>query len=165
MVTVYSSPSPTERHMQRIGKLLQASMFLNYMWQKMRVAGAPSSMGQDEEMDTAPLAQPFFMIDKEKGMGSGDEEKRDGDDSDGGQGEDCQAKEQEEEEGDDEVSATKKASAKDGRVENGESTKTNGNHHSESEEGSEEEEGDQTAVKVMKLLPVSSMPQCQAFTS
>uniref|UniRef100_A0A8C4ESX7 Transducin beta like 3 n=1 Tax=Dicentrarchus labrax TaxID=13489 RepID=A0A8C4ESX7_DICLA len=32
----------TERHMQRIGRLLQASMFLNYMWQKMRVAGAPS---------------------------------------------------------------------------------------------------------------------------
>uniref|UniRef100_A0A3Q3W6A1 U3 small nucleolar RNA-associated protein 13 C-terminal domain-containing protein n=1 Tax=Mola mola TaxID=94237 RepID=A0A3Q3W6A1_MOLML len=29
----------TERHMQRIGRLLQASMFLNYMWQKMRVAG------------------------------------------------------------------------------------------------------------------------------
>ncbi|CAG11456.1 unnamed protein product, partial [Tetraodon nigroviridis] len=27
----------TERHMQRIGRLLQASMFLNYMWQKMRV--------------------------------------------------------------------------------------------------------------------------------
>uniref|UniRef100_A0A8C7Z0J4 Transducin beta like 3 n=1 Tax=Oryzias sinensis TaxID=183150 RepID=A0A8C7Z0J4_9TELE len=26
----------TERHMQRIGRLLQASMFLNYMWQKMR---------------------------------------------------------------------------------------------------------------------------------
>uniref|UniRef100_A0A8D3DJI2 Transducin beta like 3 n=1 Tax=Scophthalmus maximus TaxID=52904 RepID=A0A8D3DJI2_SCOMX len=32
----------TERHMQRIGHLLQASMFLNYMWQKMRVTGAPS---------------------------------------------------------------------------------------------------------------------------
>uniref|UniRef100_A0A3P8WAM9 Transducin beta like 3 n=1 Tax=Cynoglossus semilaevis TaxID=244447 RepID=A0A3P8WAM9_CYNSE len=32
----------TERHMQRIGHLLQASMFLNYMWQKMRVAGAPA---------------------------------------------------------------------------------------------------------------------------
>lgn len=31
----------TERHMQRIGHLLQSSMFLNYMWQKMRVAGAP----------------------------------------------------------------------------------------------------------------------------
>lgn len=31
--------------MQRIGRLLQASMFLNYMWQKMRVAGAPSRWG------------------------------------------------------------------------------------------------------------------------
>lgn len=31
-----------ERHMQRIGRLLQASMFLNYMWQKMRVVGEPS---------------------------------------------------------------------------------------------------------------------------
>lgn len=34
--------SVTERHMQRIGRLLQASMFLNYMWQKMRVVGEPS---------------------------------------------------------------------------------------------------------------------------
>uniref|UniRef100_A0A674DJ30 Transducin beta like 3 n=1 Tax=Salmo trutta TaxID=8032 RepID=A0A674DJ30_SALTR len=33
----------TERHMQRIGRLLQASMFLDYMWQKMRVTGAPAS--------------------------------------------------------------------------------------------------------------------------
>uniref|UniRef100_A0A3B4B9L1 U3 small nucleolar RNA-associated protein 13 C-terminal domain-containing protein n=1 Tax=Periophthalmus magnuspinnatus TaxID=409849 RepID=A0A3B4B9L1_9GOBI len=32
----------TERHMQRIGKLMQSSMFLNYMWQKMRVVGAPA---------------------------------------------------------------------------------------------------------------------------
>ncbi|KAJ0041743.1 hypothetical protein NL108_007394, partial [Boleophthalmus pectinirostris] len=32
----------TERHMQRIGKLMQSSMFLNYMWQKMRVVGAPT---------------------------------------------------------------------------------------------------------------------------
>uniref|UniRef100_A0A672FBN4 U3 small nucleolar RNA-associated protein 13 C-terminal domain-containing protein n=1 Tax=Salarias fasciatus TaxID=181472 RepID=A0A672FBN4_SALFA len=32
----------TERHMQRISHLLQASMFLNYMWQKMRVTGDPS---------------------------------------------------------------------------------------------------------------------------
>uniref|UniRef100_A0AAZ3QBT4 U3 small nucleolar RNA-associated protein 13 C-terminal domain-containing protein n=1 Tax=Oncorhynchus tshawytscha TaxID=74940 RepID=A0AAZ3QBT4_ONCTS len=32
----------TERHMQRIGRLLQASMFLDYMWQKMRVTGAPA---------------------------------------------------------------------------------------------------------------------------
>lgn len=159
----------TERHMQRIGRLLQASMFLNYMWQKMRVAGGPSSMDQDEEMDTTPLAQPFFMIDKEKGMGSGDEEKQEGDDSDGGQDEDpkCLPEEEEEEE-EEEVSATKKASTNDRRVENGESAKTNGNHHSESEESSEEEdmeEEDQTAVKVMKSLPVSSTPQCQTFAS
>uniref|UniRef100_A0A8C4ERV9 Transducin beta like 3 n=1 Tax=Dicentrarchus labrax TaxID=13489 RepID=A0A8C4ERV9_DICLA len=159
----------TERHMQRIGRLLQASMFLNYMWQKMRVAGAPSSMGQDEEMDTTPLAQPFFMIDKEKGMGSGDEEKRDGDDSDSGQDEDPNCPVEEEEE-DDEVSVTKKASSTSGRVENGESTKTNGNHHSENEESSEEEdleedEKDQTTVKVLKHLPVSSTPQCQTFAS
>lgn len=29
-----------ERHMQRISRLLQASMFLDYMWQKMRVTGS-----------------------------------------------------------------------------------------------------------------------------
>uniref|UniRef100_A0A665WD90 U3 small nucleolar RNA-associated protein 13 C-terminal domain-containing protein n=1 Tax=Echeneis naucrates TaxID=173247 RepID=A0A665WD90_ECHNA len=39
----------TERHMQRIGHLLQASMFLNYMWQTMRVAGAPLEEGEEEE--------------------------------------------------------------------------------------------------------------------
>uniref|UniRef100_A0A8C4EUH6 Transducin beta like 3 n=1 Tax=Dicentrarchus labrax TaxID=13489 RepID=A0A8C4EUH6_DICLA len=144
----------TERHMQRIGRLLQASMFLNYMWQKMRVT----------ENST-----PFFMIDKEKGMGSGDEEKRDGDDSDSGQDEDPNCPVEEEEE-DDEVSVTKKASSTSGRVENGESTKTNGNHHSENEESSEEEdleedEKDQTTVKVLKHLPVSSTPQCQTFAS
>lgn len=128
-----------------------------------------SSMSQDEEMDTTPLGQPFFAIDKEKGMGSGDEEKRDGDDIDSGQDEDpnCPA---DEEDGDDEVSATKKASSNNGRMENGESTKTNGNHHSESEESSEEEdvEGDEkveTTEKVVKCLPVPSTPQCQTFAS
>uniref|UniRef100_UPI0037E84536 transducin beta-like protein 3 n=1 Tax=Semicossyphus pulcher TaxID=241346 RepID=UPI0037E84536 len=151
----------TERHMQRIGKLLQASMFLNYMWQKMRVAGAPSSMDQDEEMDKTPLAQPFFMIDKGKGTGSGDEEKPDGDDGDSGQDEDPNCPVEEEEEEDDEVSVTKKASANNNRG----STKTNGNHHSESEESSEEEdEADQT-VKVVKCVPVASAAQCQALAS
>ncbi|XP_070779484.1 transducin beta-like protein 3 [Enoplosus armatus] len=155
----------TERHMQRIGNLLQASMFLNYMWQKMRVAGAPSSMGQDEEMDTTPLAQPFFMIDKEKGIGSGYEERRDGDDNDSGQDEDPNCPPEEEEE-DDEVSVTKKASANNGRVENGERTATNVNHHSECEESSEEEDVEEdSTVKVMKGLPVSSTPQCQTFAS
>ncbi|KAE8283138.1 Transducin beta-like protein 3 [Larimichthys crocea] len=160
----------TERHMQRIGNLLQASMFLNYMWQKMRVAGAPSSMGQDEEMDTTPLAQPFFTIDKEKPKGSGDEEKHDGDDSEGGEDEDPNCPADEEEEEDDEVSVTKKASTSEGRVENGKSTKTNGNHHSESEESSEEEdveedEKEQMTVQGMKRLPVSSTQQCQTFAS
>uniref|UniRef100_A0A8C5C9S9 Transducin beta like 3 n=1 Tax=Gadus morhua TaxID=8049 RepID=A0A8C5C9S9_GADMO len=32
----------TERHMQRIGRLLQSSMFIDYMWQKMRVTGSSS---------------------------------------------------------------------------------------------------------------------------
>uniref|UniRef100_A0A3Q3W174 U3 small nucleolar RNA-associated protein 13 C-terminal domain-containing protein n=1 Tax=Mola mola TaxID=94237 RepID=A0A3Q3W174_MOLML len=131
----------TERHMQRIGRLLQASMFLNYMWQKMRVAGAPSSMGQDEEMDTTPLAQPFFTIDREK--------------------------EVEKEEEEDEVSITQKA--KGVRVENGKSAKTNGTQHSESEESSDEEEHedemDQTRENVMKRLPVSSATQCQTAAS
>lgn len=159
----------TERHMQRIGHLLQKSMFLNYMWQKMRVAGAPSGMGQDEEMDTTPLekTQPLFMIDKGKEKGSS-EEKQDGDDSDSGQDEDPNCPVEEMEDDDDEVSATKKASANVRRAQNGEGAKTNGNHHSESEESSEEEdqeERDQTTVKAVKCLPASSTPQCQTFTS
>uniref|UniRef100_A0A7N9ATK4 Transducin beta like 3 n=1 Tax=Mastacembelus armatus TaxID=205130 RepID=A0A7N9ATK4_9TELE len=118
----------TERHMQRIGRLLQASMFLNYMWQKMRVAGAPSSdSGQDED--------PHSPVEKE------DEEE------------------------DNEVSVTKKASTSDGRVENGESTRTNGNHQSECEESSEEEDieqDDKDQIKTAKCLPVSSAPQTYA---
>lgn len=136
-------------------------MFLNYMWQNMRVAGAPPSMGQDEEMDTTPLAQPFFIIDKEKGTDRGDEDKRDEDDSEGG-GEE----EEEEDDDDDEVSVSKKASTYNGRVENGKTTKTNGNHLSDSEESSEEEDLEEdTTVKVVKRLPVSSTPQCQTSTS
>ncbi|XP_066497692.1 transducin beta-like protein 3 [Hoplias malabaricus] len=53
----------TERHMQRIGRLLQSSMFLDYMWQKMRVTGGKDSGElQGEEMDTSP--QGVFIIDK-----------------------------------------------------------------------------------------------------
>ncbi|XP_053194278.1 transducin beta-like protein 3 [Scomber japonicus] len=156
----------TERHMQRIGNLLQKSMFLNYMWQKMRVAGAPSGMDQDEEMDTTPFeeSQPLFMIDKEKEKGSSGE-KQDGDDSDSGQDEDPI---KEEEEDDDEVSATKKASTNIKQAQNGKDAKTNGNHHSESEESSDEEdqeERDQTMVKGVKCLPDSSTPQCPTLTS
>lgn len=156
----------TERHMQRIGRLLQASMFLNYMWQKMRVAGAPSSTGQDEDMDTTPLAQaqPFFVIDKEKKSGS-DERRDEGNDSDGEQDEDPDSCVEDEEELED-VSATNKASTDNGRVENGASHKTNGKHHSESEESSEEEDQEaETTVKKTKGLLVSSAQQCQTFAS
>ncbi|KAM4531760.1 transducin beta-like protein 3 [Odontesthes bonariensis] len=160
----------TERHMQRIGHLLQASMFLNYMWQKMRVAGATSSVGPDEDMDTTPLArtQPLFFLDKEKEKGSGDERRDQDDDSDSGQDEDPNCLVEDEEEVD-EVSAAKKASTKVGPMEIVAGTKTNGNHHSECEESSEEEEleeneKEQVAVQVLKNVPVSSTPQCQTLS-
>uniref|UniRef100_A0A8C1W8Q0 Transducin beta like 3 n=1 Tax=Cyprinus carpio TaxID=7962 RepID=A0A8C1W8Q0_CYPCA len=60
----------TERHMQRIGRLLQASMFLDYMWQKILFITSPvgllffSSVNlDDDEMDTSP--QSIFIIDKQ----------------------------------------------------------------------------------------------------
>ncbi|XP_068606297.1 transducin beta-like protein 3 [Brachionichthys hirsutus] len=164
----------TERHMQRIGRLLQASMFLNYMWQKMRVAGAPSSMGPDEAMDTTPFAQPFFTIDKDKGVDGVDDGKRDGEDGCGDQDEDetCPVGEELDEE--DEVSVTRKASGDSGRTDNRGGVKTNGHHNSESEESSEEEEEeedidederDQTMVKFVNPLPVPSSPPCQTLAS
>ncbi|RXN19837.1 transducin beta 3 [Labeo rohita] len=61
----------TERHMQRIGRLLQSSMFLDYMWQKMRITGGKDSVNLDEdddsvdEMDTSP--QSIFFISKQPG--------------------------------------------------------------------------------------------------
>ncbi|XP_066545260.1 transducin beta-like protein 3 [Amia ocellicauda] len=58
----------TERHFQRIGRLLQASMFVDYMWQNMRLTGKPRHGEiQDEEMDTSSLSQllPLFTIDKQ----------------------------------------------------------------------------------------------------
>ncbi|XP_029364414.1 transducin beta-like protein 3 [Echeneis naucrates] len=164
----------TERHMQRIGHLLQASMFLNYMWQTMRVAGAPCSMGQDEEMDTTPLtqAQPFLIIDEEKRRSSGKERQDGGDDSDSGQDEDANLpaveEGEEEEEEEEEVSVTKKASTNNRRLKNGESATTNGNHHSESEESSEDEDMEENTndqTKIVKSHPVSPPPQCQTFVS
>ncbi|XP_076026765.1 transducin beta-like protein 3 [Genypterus blacodes] len=157
----------TERHMQRMGRLLQASMFLNYMWQKMRVTGVPASMDLDEEMDTSPLAQtqPFFLLDKKSSEEKQD--KDDGDrDSDSGhdEGPNCPAEEEGEEE-DDEVSATKKASA-------GDSVKaqTNGEQHAESEDESSDEVDERngdvgTTAEAVKCLPASSPLQCQALSS
>ncbi|XP_037544273.1 transducin beta-like protein 3 [Nematolebias whitei] len=142
----------TERHMERIGRLLQASMFLNYMWQKMRVTGA-SSMTQDDEMDTTPLTQTQFFFDKEKIKESSAERR--GDDSDSGQDEDPHDDEEEEVI---EVSATKKASAN--RKAEG---RTNRKQQPESEESSEEEDEELQTMKV-KNLPVSSPPQCQTLS-
>ncbi|XP_061605673.1 transducin beta-like protein 3 [Phyllopteryx taeniolatus] len=127
----------TERHMQRIGRLLQASMFLNYMWQKMRVAGAPSCV---EEMDTSPLgSEPVCMIDKEAATGTGKEGSgNDGDPN-------CPAEEEGHADAD-EVSATEKSA-------------TNGNHRpeEETEESSEEdEEPDQMTVNAAKCSPLTS---------
>lgn len=124
-------------------------------------------MDQDEEMDTTPLAQPFFMIDKEKEADCGGEGKQGREDSDSGEDEDPHVAGEEEEEEDNEVSVTQKASANDGRLENGEGTKTNGNHLTESEESSDEEEDqtDETSVRVMKCLPVRSTTQRQTLTS
>ncbi|XP_036408735.1 transducin beta-like protein 3 [Megalops cyprinoides] len=81
----------TERHMQRIGRLLQSSMFLDYMWQKMRVTGQSSGDGQDEEMDTSPLGTPHlpFFLDKQP--------SRDGRDSCGEEHEEEEEEEEEEE--------------------------------------------------------------------
>ncbi|KAK6303069.1 hypothetical protein J4Q44_G00274240 [Coregonus suidteri] len=168
----------TERHMQRIGRLLQASMFLDYMWQKMRVTGAPASMdSQDEEMDTASLQvpHPLFMIDKRSG-GDGSREQGDGEErwnegaveEDGGLEEDtnCPANMED----DDEVSITRKASVSRQRVENGQNGKENGSHPSGSEEssGDEEDQGNQTEAKMAKcqiILSAASPPPLQAITS
>ncbi|XP_041851895.1 transducin beta-like protein 3 [Melanotaenia boesemani] len=161
----------TERHMQRIGRLLQASMFLNYMWQKMRVVGAESSLGQDEEMDASLLAQtqPLIFIDKDEGKGNIDERQNQGDDGDSGQDEDpnCHMEDEEEVE---EISVTKKASTNEKHIENKGITKTNGNHHEseESEESSEDEDPEEDekdqSEQVMKNLPASSTSQCQTLS-
>ncbi|XP_072299505.1 transducin beta-like protein 3 [Eucyclogobius newberryi] len=152
----------TERHMQRIGNLMQSSMFLNYMWQKMRVVGAPARLDQDEEMDTSPLgsAPLFVATDKEKPSDYGDKDEE--------CGSDCEEEEKtsdavEEDEGAEEVSATNKASAIKTK-QNG--AQTNGNH-SESEESSEDEErqdetGDHMTFKEMNIL---SEARCQTLAS
>ncbi|XP_005808812.1 transducin beta-like protein 3 [Xiphophorus maculatus] len=155
----------TERHMERIGRLQQASMFLNYMWQKMRVAGASSGMEQDEDMDTTPLTQmhPLFFLDKEKAKkakGGTDEREDQGDDGDREQEEESGFEVKDEEEAE-EISASKKASANDAREKKGE---TNGRRKSESEESSEEEEEDDHIMQVMRNLPISSAPRLQTLS-
>ncbi|CAL8305723.1 unnamed protein product [Merluccius merluccius] len=121
----------TERHMQRIGRLLQSSMFLDYMWRKMRVTGASPSMGPDEDMDTS--AEPLFVIDKEPHGGYGHAHHEDKEEED----DDDDVVDDEDEELVDEESITKKAPTNGRRVTNGTG---NGNHGAKSEESSEEED-------------------------
>ncbi|XP_075421861.1 transducin beta-like protein 3 isoform X2 [Ascaphus truei] len=47
----------TERHMQRMGRLLQASMFVDYMWQHMRLSDLPGG----EEKPPAPLPSALLQ--------------------------------------------------------------------------------------------------------
>lgn len=115
-------------------------------------------MGPDEEMDTTPLAQPFFMIDKGKALGSEEEGKRDGEDSSVEEDEDPTCPVEEDKEEDDEVSVTRKASPKNGPVENRDGIKTNGNRNSESEESSEEEGMDEDARDQMTERSVNPHP-------
>ncbi|XP_034047308.1 transducin beta-like protein 3 [Thalassophryne amazonica] len=145
----------TERHMQRVGRLLQASMFLNYMWQKMRVTGLPPSATGDEEMDMTPLTgnQPLFVTDtderKDIDEETGDDNTSD-DEIDGGR----------DKEEDNDISVTNKAVAS---VKRGETAKTNGALSSESEESSEEEDLEDDRGQL--VLPVSLASPCQALTS
>ncbi|KAM9844227.1 transducin beta-like protein 3 [Aulostomus maculatus] len=154
----------TERHMQRIGRLLQASMFLNYMWQKMRVVGASSSTGQDEDMDTTPLDlnPPLFVIDK-----SGNQDKQDHSDGDEDEDQHFTVEKEEEDGEDDEVSVTKKASDSDRGVKNGGATNGQSDSESEEEEVSEEEdaEGDEMTVKSVKCQLAPPKSQCQTLMS
>lgn len=125
-------------------------------------------MDQDEEMDTSPLAKPFFTIDKEgdaDGVGEGKQEEEVGDSGEEeepdrqGEEPDRQGEEQEDEE-DDDVSVTQKTS-NDVRIESG---ATNGNHGAESEESSDEEEEEQEEAN-KRLCVAPAAARCQTVTS
>lgn len=64
----------TERHMQRINRLLQASMFLDYMWQKMRITGAMDSVNMQEDEDDDGV-QSVFITDKQPMQTTEEEEE------------------------------------------------------------------------------------------
>ncbi|XP_067089760.1 transducin beta-like protein 3 [Osmerus mordax] len=161
----------TERHMQRIGRLLQASMFLDYMWQKMRVTGAPASMdSQDEEMDSAPLQETQLLLITDKDHGKGVEEEEDDiNEEDPDCSADMEVIRNGNDNNDDEVSICKKTSVNRGKAENG---NENGEHHSSEESSGEEEDrdqGDQTTAKIAKFqmttLLAESHPPLQTPSS
>ncbi|XP_062388240.1 transducin beta-like protein 3 [Sardina pilchardus] len=145
----------TERHMQRIGRLLQASMFLDYMWQKMRLTGGAVSEGLDDEMDTAQLPgfEPVFMIDK-KPAGGEDSGGRMSPEPEEEEHEPM--KEEEEEDDEDGGSASKKAALRPHNGTNG----TGNTHRAAADEGSSEEEDEDedegTEVAVSKAAASAS---------
>ncbi|KAL2101183.1 hypothetical protein ACEWY4_002944 [Coilia grayii] len=149
----------TERHMQRIGRLLQGSMFLDYMWQKMRLTGATLSSGglDDQEMDTSsiPGCQPVFVIEK---TSSGGDDRRG---AASPQPEEEMEEEQEnlqhhhenaEEEGDEDGGASNKASLRPHNGVNGRSSVhvTYKDGSSEEEEDGDDNDDDMVEVKVEK---------------
>lgn len=99
-------------------------------------------------MDTSPLAQPFFTIDKDRG----DVENREGEDGDSGRDEDAGSPLEDDGDEDADVSTIRRVSA---RIRSKEGGKTNGRHPSVSEESSEEED-EEVAGKAMKRLSASS---------
>ncbi|KAL0993109.1 hypothetical protein UPYG_G00103330 [Umbra pygmaea] len=134
----------TERHMQRISRLLQASMFLHYMWQKMRVVGAPASMDSQDKMDTAPHQNlhPRSTFDEGSGLKEGAEEEEEDDPN-------CPP-DMTEEEDDEKISVTQKAVGNGHKVGKRLDRKENV-HQSSSEESSEDEEqGDQQEANVSR---------------
>uniref|UniRef100_A0AAX7TS94 U3 small nucleolar RNA-associated protein 13 C-terminal domain-containing protein n=1 Tax=Astatotilapia calliptera TaxID=8154 RepID=A0AAX7TS94_ASTCA len=125
----------TERHMQRIGRLLQASMFLNYMWQKMRVAGGP------------------------------DERRDEGNDSDGEQDEDPDSCVEDEEELEDVSATNKASTDNGRVENGASHKTNGKHHSESEESSEEEDQEEETTVKKTKGLPVSSAQQCQTFAS
>ncbi|KAI4890463.1 hypothetical protein NFI96_025586 [Prochilodus magdalenae] len=135
----------TERHMQRIGRLLQSSMFLDYMWQKMRVTGGKDSGElQHEEMDTSP--QGVFLIDKQPEQAKttyADQQKEEDDDSS------HEGSDSDEEAEDESVSTSKSANGKQARKEMG----TNGDIVSSEESSDEEDVMEISAAKATVSTP------------
>lgn len=108
------------------------------------------SLDQDEEMDTSPLAKPFFTIDKEGAAGDG-EQTQQGEGDDSSEEEEPGSQGQEEEE-DDDVTVTQKPR----RVQNG-------NHVAESEESSDDDEEEpEEAIRRLRVAPAA---RCQTVTS
>ncbi|XP_062840755.1 transducin beta-like protein 3 [Trichomycterus rosablanca] len=138
----------TERHMQRIGRLLQSSMFLDYMWRKVRVTGGRDSGAPQEEMDTSP--QDLFIIDNKPTQDKSSQQQDDKEDHDSQDVEGLDSSE-ETPEYDDSISAWKTASFKKGRGVNGVKTRA----QDSSGESSAEEDDD----------PVSAFPSTKAAVS